>query len=102
MYQTNWTSKILLLIIAGSLTLIALRPFVEPDSKALAQSARFDHLEIVSAAFLYKGEQGLLVLDRRTANVWFIARRTDTGAASFGTPVFVVRLPFDKLDQALQ
>jgi len=48
--------------------------------------------------FLYKGAQGLLVMDRRNANVWFIPKTGD----QFGAPVFVIRVPFEKLDQAPQ
>jgi hypothetical protein len=45
---------------------------------------------------LYKGQQGLLALDKRNANVWFIPKSND----QFGDPVFVLRVPFEKLDQA--
>ena len=64
----------------------------------MAQSARFDNVNIVSPVFLYKGQQGLLEMDRRNANVWFIPKVND----QFGTPTFVLRLPFEKLDQAPQ
>ena len=98
MPKIDWMMRAALLAIAGFLGMIALRPLMEPGMKAQAQSARFDHVSIVAPVFLYKGEQGLLVLDRRNANVWFISRRQDT----FANPVFVVRLPFEKLDQAPQ
>ena len=48
--------------------------------------------------FLYKGQQGLLVMDRRNANVWFIPKAND----QFQAPVFLIRIPFEKLDQAPQ
>jgi hypothetical protein len=51
-------------------------------------------VQVVATTFLYKGQQGLLVLDRRNANVWFIPKVSD----QFQTPVFVVKLPFDKLE----
>jgi hypothetical protein len=46
--------------------------------------------------YLYKGVQGLLVLDRRNGNVWFIPKVNEV----FQDPVFVVRMQFEKLDQA--
>ena len=92
------TVTFLLLAIAVFLGIIALRPLAEPGTSVLAQGPRFEHVSIASAAFLYKGEQGLLVWDRRNANVWFIPKRND----AFGKPVFMLRLPFDQLDQAPQ
>jgi hypothetical protein len=82
--------------IALFLGVIALRPFFTPAVSVQAQSARFDHVFIVSTVFLYKGSQGLLVLDRRNGNVWFIPRANE----SFQDPVFVTRMQFEKLDQA--
>ena len=103
MRTSDWSLRILLFAIALCLCLLALRPFVDPGLKVQAQSARYDHITIVSPVFLYKGEQGLLVLDRRNANVWFIPKQNDTFAgALFKEPVFVTRLPFEKLDQAPQ
>jgi len=98
MLRIDWTFKATLLVIAIFLGMIAVRPFFEPNTKVLAQSARFDHVFIVSTVFLYKGGQGLLVLDRRNGNVWFIPKVND----SFQDPVFVVRMQFEKLDQAPQ
>jgi len=97
-HRIDWMVKVTLLLIAGFLGIIAVRPLVEPETKALAQAARFDHVTIVSPVFLYKGEQGLLVLDKRSANVWFIPRRNEV----FATPIFLTKLPFEKLDQAPQ
>jgi len=51
---------------------------------------------IVATTFLYKGQQGLLVLDKRNGNVWFIPKSND----QFQDPAFVIRVPFEKLDQA--
>jgi hypothetical protein len=62
----------------------------------LAQPARLDHVFIVSAMFLYKGQQGMLVLDRRNGNAWFFPKVND----AFRDPVFVMRLEFEKIDQA--
>ncbi len=85
-----------LLLIAGFLAMIAIRPLFQPTATARAQSARFEHIYIVSPLFLYKGDQGLLVLDQRNANIWFIPRRDEV----YQNPVFVTRLPFEKLDQS--
>jgi hypothetical protein len=51
---------------------------------------------IVSAVFIYKGAQGMLVMDRRNGNVWFFPKQNET----FMDPVFVMHLQFEKLDQA--
>lgn len=95
MIGADRTLKVILITIALFLAIIALRPFFDPGTKVMAQAARFDHVYLASAAFLYKGQQGLLVMDRRNANVWFIPKVGD----QFQTPVFVIRLPFDKLDE---
>jgi hypothetical protein len=96
MRQTDWTTRLILLAIAFFLGIIALRPLFEPAPTVHAQTAKFDHVHIVSPLFVYKGAQGLLVMDRRNANVWFIAKRDEV----YQDPVFVIRLPFEKLDQA--
>ena len=98
MQSSDRTLKALLTIIALFVAMIAIRPFLYPAINVMAQSARFDHVQLISATFLYKGQQGLLVLDRRNANVWFIPKTQD----QFQAPVFVVRLPFEKLDQGPQ
>ncbi|MEO8594906.1 MAG: hypothetical protein ABI759_16420 [Candidatus Solibacter sp.] len=85
----------ILMTIVLLLGIIALRPILDPQDKVLAQSAQFDHVTIVSAVFLHKGQQGMLVLDRRNANVWFIPKVND----QFQNPVFVLRVPFEKMDQ---
>lgn len=99
MYRSDWTLKATLILIAVFLGMIALGPLFNPTIKVEAQgAARFDHVFIVATTFLYKGQQGLLVMDRRNANVWFIPKAND----QFQDPVFVIRMPFEKLDQAPQ
>jgi hypothetical protein len=98
MLKSDWILKAILMVIALFLGLIAIRPFFDPNASVLAQSAKFDHVFIVSTMFLYKGQMGLLVMDRRNANVWFIPKVND----QFQAPVFVIRVPFEKLDQAPQ
>jgi len=95
MYKGNRFLNPLLAVIVLLLGTIALRPILDPPDKVLAQSAKFDHVTIVSPVFLYKGQQGMLVLDRRNANVWFIPKVDDR----FQNPMFVIRVPFEKLDQ---
>jgi len=90
------TLKLLLLAIAISLCAIAVHPLVTPAATVLAQPARFDHVFIISTVFLYRGQQGLLVMDRRNGNIWFIPKVND----SFQDPVYVMRMQFEKLDQA--
>ena len=98
MDRPDRTLKAILMTIALFLGIIALRPVFEPSIQVQAQTARFDHVLIVATTFLYKGQQGLLVMDRRNANVWFIPKVGD----QFQPPVFVIRVPFEKLDQPAQ
>jgi hypothetical protein len=92
------TSRAALLAIAVFLGIIALQPFFAPPTKVQAQAARFDHVFIVATTFLYKGAQGLLVMDRRNGNLWFIPKAIN----SFQDPVFITRMQFEKLDNAPQ
>ena len=93
------TLKSLLLAIAVFLGMIALRPYFKTDLQVSADSGRFDYVHIISVGYLYHGDQGILVLDWRNGNVWFMGRGNGT-TPSYRKPVFVVRLPLDKLDQA--
>ena len=68
MYKVDWTLKSILAVIAISLGMIALRPYFN-TATVLADSAKFDHVYIAAPGYLYKGEQGLLVMDRRNGNV---------------------------------
>jgi hypothetical protein len=100
MCHTDRTSKLILLVIALFLGLIALRPYVDPADKVLAQAAKFDHVYIVSSMFLYKGSDGLLLLDRRNGDIWFLPKATDIAHnVTFKDPMFIVRVPLEKLDQ---
>lgn len=94
--RTDVVLKMILLVLTLFLGLIALRPFFEPPVKVQAESARFDHVVIVSPVFLYKGRQGLLLADKRNGNVWFMPRVDE----SYHDPVFIMRLQLEKLDQA--
>jgi len=98
MHKPDWALKVILMTIALFLGMIALRPLFDPAVKVMAQSAKFDHVHIVSPVFIYKGHQGLLVMDRRNANVWFIPKFNE----QFQAPVFVIRVPLEKLDQSPQ
>jgi hypothetical protein len=89
-----------MIAIAPLLGLIALFHLFGPGEKVQAQAARFDHVQIVSTTFIHKGQLGLLLLDRRNGNVWFIQMSTDESrSVPFQEPVFLVRVPFEKLDQ---
>ena len=98
MQRTDWTTKLMFWLIASLLGIIASRPFFEPIPAVQAQAARFDHVTILATTFLYKGQQGLLLLDRRNGNVWFVPKQDD----AFKDPQFVIRMHFEKLDQAPQ
>ena len=96
MIKSDWTLKVILLTIAFFLGIPAIGPLFHPMVTVQAQGgARFDHVVIVATTFLYKGQQGLLVLDKRNGNVWFIPKMND----QFQEPAFVIRVPFEKLDQ---
>src|SRR6266404_4919183 len=84
------------LLIALLLGIIALRPMITPEVKAAADSGQFDFVTIISPVYLYKGNQGVLLLDRRNGNVWFIGKGQEM-EISYKDPVFVVRLPLEKL-----
>jgi hypothetical protein len=95
MHKTDWTLRALLLAIVALLGLPVLKPFFETPPIVSAQSSRFDHVLIAATVFLYKGQQGMLVLDKRNGNVWFFPRVNE----GFQDPVFVMRLQFEKIDQ---
>ena len=95
MTNNDRTVKGLLLLIVLLLAVIALRPYVTPIETVHAQTARFDHVTVVSALFLHGGDRGLLLLDRRNGNVWFMPSRDE----KYLDPVFLVRVPFEKLDR---
>ena len=97
MRGSDYGVKSLLVVIAVFLGIIVVRLYSTPDMKVSADASRFDHVYLLSAGFLYQGQTGVLIMDRRNGNLWFIGRNT-TGNPAFKDPVFVVRLPLDKLD----
>ena len=95
MLKGDLIMKTAVVAIAIFLGIIALHPFFVPPTNVQAQAARFDHVMIVSTLFLYKGQQGLLLLDRRNGNVWFVPKVNE----QFQDPVYLIRMQFEKLDQ---
>ena len=95
MRKSDWVLHALLALIVLLLGVIAIRPYVAPPS-VMAQPAKFDHVFIMAGLYLYKGQHGMLVLDQRNANVWFFPKVHE----QYQDPVFLLRLPFEKLDQA--
>lgn len=95
MLRTDWTAKILLVLIALLLGIQTFRPGALSVQTVHAQAAQFDHINVISAVFLYQGQQGLLLLDKRNGNVWFMPRKDTT----FGDPQLLLRVPFEKLDR---
>ncbi|MCU0246819.1 MAG: hypothetical protein MUC42_09600 [Bryobacter sp.] len=75
-------------------TLLFALLLLRPAATVQAEGERFAHLQMVATQFLYKGDQGLLVLDKRNGNVWFYPNRN----FKFEDPVLVIRIPFEKLD----
>ena len=100
MYRSDWLLKVTLMVIAILLSAIVLRPYFKPDVNILADSGQYDYVYVISPLFLYRGHQGMLMMDKRNGNVWFTASRGDgTGNnVAYGDPVFVVRLPLEKMD----
>ena len=86
------------LIVAVLLAILLARPYLSPP-KAAADTVRFDYVHIISPVYLYQGRQGILLMDMRNGNVWFIAKGESTNI-SFLDPVFVVRIPLEKVEQA--
>ena len=84
----------LVLLLALNLT----RPVYLPPVTAAADSATFEHVHVVAPLFLYKGKQGLLLLDKRNGNVWFVGKEDELDL-KYGDPVLVTRIPLEKLNQ---
>ena len=101
MRKPDWFVKVALLLILLLLGMIAARPFCFPEVKASADSGQFDYVTLISPVFLYQGNQGVLLLDRRNGNLWFIGKGSGM-EISFKDPVFVVRLPLEKLNQTIR
>ena len=101
MIRPNWIVHVLLLLIALFLGMMAIRPYLHPEQTALAFTGNFDHVDIISPMFLYKGIQGVLMWDRRNGNIWFVGRG-DEQELTFVDPVLIARLPLEKLDQPPQ
>jgi hypothetical protein len=91
-------TKAALWLIAVFVGVIALHQLYNPRTNALADASRFDHVSIIAPVFLYKGQQGLLLLDKRNGNVWFAGRSSDQMVLKYGDPVVLTQLPLEKLD----
>jgi hypothetical protein len=92
--------KMVLLVIAVLLGMIAVRPYLVPETAVTADSGRFDYLTVVSPAYVYNGRQGVLLMDKRNGNVWFLARYTDNMKVTFADPQFLAHVPLEKVDEA--
>ena len=98
-HQIDRISRVTLVVIAFVLGVIALRLQLSHPAPVYADSGRFDYVQIVATPFVYNGSQGVLVMDRRNGNLWFIPKVQDMKRISFADPVFVIRVPFEKLDE---
>ncbi len=100
MSKTNSILNSLLVVMTVILAIeLVLALHSMPGATVHADSGRYDYLQIVSPVYLYQGNQGVLLLDKRNGNVWFIGKGNEM-TISFKTPVFVARLPLDKMDEA--
>ncbi len=100
MYRLHCVLKLSPLVITVLLGLLVVRSYVKPDVQVSADSGRFDYVHVATATFLYRGDQGVLLMDKRNGNIWFIGRNNTAGVLSFDEPVFLARIPLEKLDQA--
>jgi hypothetical protein len=91
-----------LLTIAVLLGIIALELWLSRPDRVNAEAGQFDYVQVIATSFLYKGAQGVLVLDKRNANLWFIPKAQDMQRAWFQDPIFIMKVPLDKLDHAPQ
>jgi hypothetical protein len=98
MHKT-FNSNLPLWLIALFLAIAALRPLYIPPAQVSADSSKFEHVYIVAPVFVYKGQQGLLLLDKRNGNIWFVGKGNDQLTLKYGEPVFMTQLPLEKLDQ---
>jgi hypothetical protein len=87
-------------MIAIFLGIIAFELWPGRLDRVYADSGRFDYVHVITTSFLYKGAQGVLVLDKRNGNIWFIGKGQDMEKAWFRDPVFIMKAPLEKLDQA--
>jgi hypothetical protein len=97
MLKPDWSLKLILAAIAACLAILVFQGF-GPRIPIVRAEARFDHVHVITSAFLYKGQAGLLILDKRNGNVWFMTNQQGV----FGEPVLLTRVPFEKLDQTPQ
>ncbi len=93
------TTRILLIVVTVLLGVIALELRTPRPERVYADSSRFDHIQVIATNFLIGGNPGVLVLDKRNGNVWFIPRGQDMDKFWFKEPMFLIRVPFEKLDQ---
>ncbi len=93
-------TRIVLIVIAALLGIIALELHTMRPQPVYADSSRFDHVLVVATSIVIGGNTGLLALDKRNGNVWFIPRGQDMEKTWFKEPIFLLRVPFEKLDQA--
>ena len=95
---SNRTTNLLLVAITILLGILAIRPYIEP-SRIVQAEARFDHVNVLSTGWIRNGRPGILLMDRRNGNVWYMGTQTEKGPG-LSEPQFVLRVPFEKLDQA--
>ena len=98
MRNIDRTTRIALILIAVLLAVIALELRTGRPERVYADSSRFDHVQVVATSFVFGGSTGLLVLDKRNGNVWFIPRGQNMEKTWFKDPVFIIKVPFEKLD----
>jgi hypothetical protein len=68
-----------------------------PPSGDFATSSRIDYVYVLSPDYVYRGANGVLLMDKRNGNIWFFANGSNT-EMRFSDPVLVSRLRLEQLD----
>jgi hypothetical protein len=94
--RADRATSAMLLIGFVVLAIVAVQAYA-PPSRAYADPRRFDYASVLSPAYVYRGNYGVLLLDNRNGNVWFFGKTNDFDV-TFHDPVLITRLPLEKLD----
>ena len=97
--QLDLLSRFASLLIAFFLGLIALQMYLDRSPRIYADSGRFDYVQVLASPFAYNGNQGVLLLDKRNGNIWFLPKGQDMTKTWFKDPVFLIRAPLEKLEE---
>jgi hypothetical protein len=86
-----------LILLVLLVVLLGFQAYSKPAG-AYADSNRLTYVDVISTAYVYRGTQGVVVMDKRNGNLWFFANSTSFDMP-FSDPVLISRLPIEKLDR---